>query len=362
MRRKSKLKLKMRRKIKLATLGLMKRGGVFDRVADSRWRRERLLILCYHGFSLDDEHVWRPALYLEPELLAARLETLRNLRYSVLPLSEALNRLQARDLPPRSVVLTFDDGTFDFYKLAYPLLKRDGLPATVYQTTYYSDHQLPVFNLTCSYLLWKRRGERSVDLRELGLGEAADLRTQLGRHRMVRELIDTTDRENLTGEQKNEVVRRLAGILGIDYQALIAKRMLQVMNAKEVAEVAASGIDVQLHTHRHRTPDEEESFRREIRENRNRILALTGHEANHFCYPSGIYRREWIEWLKGEQIVSAVTCDAGMVSRSSNPYLLPRVVDTSGRSQLEFESWLCGVGNLVAMRKAAPQQYVVPRD
>jgi hypothetical protein len=331
-------------------------------VADSGWRRERLLILCYHGFSLDDEHLWRPALYLEQELLAKRLEALRKLHYSVLPLGEALTRLQARDLPARSVALTFDDGTFDFYKLAYPLLKQYGFPATVYQTTYYTDRQLPVFNLTCSYLLWKRRGERSVDLRELGLGEGLDLRTQLGRHKVVRGLIDVTDRENLTGEQKNDVVRRLAGILGIDYGAILAKRMLQLMNAGEVAEVAANGVDVQLHTHRHRTPDEEGSFRCEIRENRERVRALTGREANHFCYPSGIYRREWVGWLKSEQIASAVTCDAGMVTRSSEPHLLPRVVDTSGRSQLEFESWLCGVGNLLAMRKAAPQQYVVPRD
>jgi peptidoglycan/xylan/chitin deacetylase (PgdA/CDA1 family) len=352
----------MRRKIKLATLDLMKRGGVFDRVADSRWRRERLLILCYHGFSLEDEHLWRPALYLEPELLARRLEMMKSLRYSVLPFEEALSRLRARDLPPRSVAITFDDGTFDFYKHAYPLLQRYGFPATVYQTTYYVDRQLPVFNLTCSYMLWKRRAERSVDLRDVGLSNPVDLRTQLGRHKVVRGLIENAEQQNLSGEQRNEVVKQLAVILGIDYAQLVAKRMLQLMNAEEVAEVAANGIDVQLHTHRHRTPDEEALFQREIRENRERVRALTGREAKHFCYPSGIYRKEWAGWLKDEGILSAVTCDAGMVTRHDDPYLLPRVVDTSGRSQLEFESWLSGAGDLLALRKAAPQQYVVPRD
>jgi peptidoglycan/xylan/chitin deacetylase (PgdA/CDA1 family) len=352
----------MRRKIKLATLDLIKRAGGFERVANSRWRQERLLILCYHGISLEDEHRWRPFLYLEPALLAQRLETLRAMRCSVLPLGEALTRLHSGDLPPRSVAITFDDGAFDFYKQAFPLLQQYGCPVTVYQTTYYTDHELPVFNLICSYMLWKRRGERSIEARELGLAEAMELRTELGRHRVVRGLIDLSEREGLTGQQKNELARRLAAILGIDYAQLVAKRILQLMNAQELAVVVANGVDVQLHSHRHRSPEEEMSFRQEISENRERIRALTGKETSHFCYPSGIYRREFVGWLEKEKVVSATTCDAGLVRRQSNPYLLPRIVDTSGRSQLEFESWLCGVGDLIALRRAAPQRYILPRD
>ena len=62
---------------KLATLGLLRGVGALEAVANSKWRRSRLLILCYHGISLDDEHQWRPALYLPPELLEQRLQTLR---------------------------------------------------------------------------------------------------------------------------------------------------------------------------------------------------------------------------------------------------------------------------------------------
>src|SRR5580658_2818111 len=98
----------MRKKIKLATLDLLKRAGVFDLVADSRWRRDRLLILCYHGIAIEDEHLWRPQLYMPAELLGQRLEVLRAMRCSLLPLGEALTRLRSRDLPPRSVALTFD--------------------------------------------------------------------------------------------------------------------------------------------------------------------------------------------------------------------------------------------------------------
>jgi peptidoglycan/xylan/chitin deacetylase (PgdA/CDA1 family) len=350
------------RTAKLAALGLLRGAGAFQFVANSQWRRERLLILCYHGISLEDEHLWRPGLYMTAELLATRLETLRATRCSVLPLEEALTRLRLGDLPPRSVAITFDDGTYDFYKQAYPLLKKHAFPATVYQTTYYTDREIPIFNLTCSYLLWKRRGEQLDPPKDLGLSGPMDLRTELGRHKVVRGLIERSERENLTGLQKNELARRLAEILEIDYSAMAAKRILQLMNAREVAEVANDGIDVQLHSHRHRTPEEETLFRGEIRENRDRIRSLTGTEATHFCYPSGVYRLEFLEWLNKENVVSATTCDAGLVNRHANPLLLPRFVDTSGRTQLEFESWLSGVGSLLAVRRAAPQRYVVRED
>ena len=170
----------MLREAKLATLGLLRSAGAFNLVANSKWRRERLLILCYHGISLEDEHQWRPALYIPAELLEQRLETLRAQRYSVLPLGEALTRLRSGDLPPRSVAITFDDGTYDFYKRAYPLLKKYEFPVTVYQTTYYTDHEIPIFNLTCSYMLWKRRGEQLDSARELGLSEPMDLTYRTG--------------------------------------------------------------------------------------------------------------------------------------------------------------------------------------
>ncbi len=352
----------MLRKAKLATLGLLRSAGTFEIVANSKWRRERLLILCYHGISLEDEHQWRPPLYMQAESLERRLETLRAMRCSVLPLGEALTRLRQRDLPPRSVAITFDDGTYDFYKQAYPLLKKHQFPVTVYQTTYYTDHEMPIFNLTCSYLLWKRRGEQLDSARELGLSEPMDLRTELGRHRVVRGLIDLSERENLTGQQKNELVRRLAEILGIDYAAFSATRILQLMNAHEVSEVGKNGVDVQLHSHRHRTPEDEVLFRREVSENRESIRILTGTQASHFCYPSGVYRPEFPGWLEKENVISATTCDAGLADRHANPFLLPRFVDTSGRSPIEFESWLSGVGSLVAVRKAAPQRYIVPED
>jgi peptidoglycan/xylan/chitin deacetylase (PgdA/CDA1 family) len=323
-------------------------------MADSKWRRNRLLILCYHGISRYDEHVWRPSLYMHLGVLRQRLEILKQGRYNVLRLGEALQRLQTGDLPPRGVALTFDDGGYDFYAAGFPVIKSFGFPVTVYQTTYYSDHQMPVFNLVCSYLLWKGRDRVLHNPKELGLSDPLDLRTERGRMHMVRKLVLDADASNLTGVQKNDLAAKLAKSLDISYDEIVSSRIFQLMNSSERAELAAAGVDFQLHTHRHRTPLEERLFRKEIQDNRQSMQKL-GETAIHFCYPSGVYRPEFQNWLQMENVVSATTCDSGLASRRSNPFLLPRLVDTSARSAVEFEAWLSGLAPVLTVRKAAPQ-------
>src|SRR5829696_372525 len=89
-------------------------------VRESAWRNARLAILCYHGISFRDEHEALPALYVDRLFFRRRLEHLRSGGYNVLPLAEALDRLFSGNLPPRSVAVTFDDGTRDFAELAVP--------------------------------------------------------------------------------------------------------------------------------------------------------------------------------------------------------------------------------------------------
>jgi peptidoglycan/xylan/chitin deacetylase (PgdA/CDA1 family) len=352
----------MRKPIRRAALHLLQNTGVFRLLRESEWRRQRLLILCYHGISLEDEHLWRPGLYMEPRTLEQRLEILRAGDYNVLPLGEALQRLFAKELPPRSVSLTFDDGTYDFYKQAYPIVKRYGFPVTVYQTTYYSDRRLPVFKLICSYLLWKRKGTVLDRGTEFGLQPEMDLRTEASRQAIVTALMALSKKQNLSGEQKNQLACQLADGLGIDYAVLMRRRILHLMNASEIAELSRQGVDFQLHTHRHAMPNDQSLFRREIADNRACLQRVSGKEAVHFCYPSGIYGRQFLPWLKAEGVISATTCDTGLATPRKDSLLLPRFVDTSGRSGLDFESWLTGVGDLLAIRRPARQKYVSSAD
>jgi peptidoglycan/xylan/chitin deacetylase (PgdA/CDA1 family) len=144
-------------RLKEAVLRIAKTVGAFAIVRDSGWRKRRLLILCYHGVSMDDEHEWHPALYITQERLRARLRALRDGGYHILPLADAMRRLYDGTLPARSVALTFDDGAVDFERRALPVLREFNAPATLYLTTFYCFVRFPVFNTIVGYVLWKGR-------------------------------------------------------------------------------------------------------------------------------------------------------------------------------------------------------------
>jgi peptidoglycan/xylan/chitin deacetylase (PgdA/CDA1 family) len=342
----------MLRTIRRAILRALSASGVSRLFADSQWRQQRLLILCYHGVSQDDEHLWRPNLYMQPAVLRRRLEILQRGRYNVLNLGKALEQLRAGELPPSSVVITFDDGMCDFYRQACPLLQSSGFPVTVYQTTYYSHYQRPVFNLICSYMLWKRRGIVFDTGADLGLKQPLDLRSDSNRLGIMLQLMRGAETDHLNGEDRDALAARLASALQIDYQELLRKRLLHVMSAQEISELAVAGVDFQLHAHRHRTPMDEASFRKEIRENRQRLESTTRSNAVHFCYPNGEYHPQFLPWLEAEGVVSATTCNPGLATKRFHPLLLPRFVDTSVRSATEFEGWLAGVGPWLAFRRS----------
>jgi hypothetical protein len=233
---------------------------------------------------------------------------------------------------------------------------------TVYQTTYYSDRPVPVFNLICSYLLWKQRGSLLNKGAELGLKQPLDLRSEANRHAIVQTLVDNCDRDGLDAGQRNEVAGRLAELLDVDYAEILSKRILQLMSPQEIAQLAREGVDFQLHTHRHCMPKDKFLFQKEIRDNRESLRKSIPEERVHFCYPSGVYSREFLPWLAEENVVSATTCDVGLAGARTNPLLLPRMVETSGRTTLEFEAWLTGVADFFVLHRTAASQRYVPHD
>lgn len=295
--------------------------GLSKRIGSTRWRQNRLLILCYHSISIRDEHLWRPELFMSRERFVRRLEILREGHYEVLPLAEAFRLARLGRLPKRAVALTFDDGTEDFGRIVWPLLRRHGFPATVYLTTYYAERRYPVFNVAIRYALWKS-------------GQSYELPNPTG----------------MNGEELDEMARRISSKVGFDWSELTAAGMFQIMSPERVTEVARDGCDIQLHTHRHRSPAQEHEFRREIAENRLRIETWTGKTPVHFCYPSGIYRPEFFDWLGKEGVETAVTTDPGMVGCTHDPYVLNRFVDTMYVTEAKFRAWLDGTAALLPRR------------
>jgi peptidoglycan/xylan/chitin deacetylase (PgdA/CDA1 family) len=344
----------MLKKFKQATLKSLKTSGVSTAVQNSRWRRRRLLILAYHGISLQDEHLWDGTQFLSADVFRARLQLLKNKKCALLPLAEALERLYQNDLPDKAVAITFDDGNVEFATKAFPLLKEFDFPVTLYLTTFYSHYQRPVFDVMCSYLLWKGRDE-ILDLGKI-IGREARIRLvdPVARETTSAELRAFAREQKLSAEEKDQLAASLAARLKVDYEALLERRALHILKPEEISRLASQGVDIQLHTHRHRTPMDRQLFLREIEDNRKSIREMTGRSASQFCYPSGSWRRTFLPWLREAGIESATTCEHGLASPSSNPLLLPRMIDVSSLSAIEFESWLTGISGALP-RRPVPQ-------
>jgi len=156
----------------------------------------------------------------------------------------------------------------------------------------------------------------------------------------------------MSATQKLEFAAAIAERLGVDYQSIARARMFTIMNPEDVRCLAAAGVPFELHTHTHRTPDGVASFDEEISRNRAAVEGMTGLPARHFCYPSGWYRPEFLPWLQQRQVVTATTCDPGLASERSNPLLLPRFVDVSEVTPIEFEGWVTGAASFLSRHRS----------
>jgi len=339
------------RTIKLAGLKLCRGMGLF--ALARRLTRHRLRILCYHGFSVGDQHEYSPILFMRGETFRRRMDTLRRLGLRVVSMEEATQLLAENSVAHGEVAITIDDGWKTTHSIAAPILAGHRFPACVYVTTYYCERQTEVFNVVVWYMLWKT-SLTTVTLN--GIHPDVDGTYDLGADRRGTgsRWIAAVER-NVPADRRRAVLVQMAEALGLDTAGLLAGERFKLMSPQEVAALNAEfGLSVELHTHRHRLPtDSAEEVLSEIGENRRLLERWTGARSSHFCYPSGIYATQHPGWLEKAGVSTATTCDAGLNDGRTPRMLLKRYLDRENWSDVEFEAAISGFTELTAPFRAA---------
>lgn len=233
----------------------------------------RLTVLIFHHV-LPEPDALRP---LQPDVARFRrfLQWIGR-HFEVVALPEALATAPRRARRPR-LGITFDDGYRDNLELAVPLLHEYGFHATFFVTTAYAG----------GGMMWNDRvleavrawPERTMDLRDLGLGEHP--LPDDGARRRASSTIGAALKYRPADERERlatEIARRAP-----------APPRGPMMGPAEIRRLADAGMEVGGHTHSHPilARIDLDRARAEIAENTRLLGEYTGRRPRLFAYPNG---------------------------------------------------------------------------
>lgn len=160
--------------------------------------------------------------------------------FNVLPLAEAVIRLQQGNLPARAAAITFDDGYADNYEVALSILQRHDLPATFFIAVGFLGGGR-MFNDTVIETV-RRCQQPELDLTALGLGRH-DLRSIAKKRQAILVLLQQI--KYLLFTQRQDVVHAIAEITKVDLPNDL------MMTAQQVKQLREIGMGIGAHTVQH---------------------------------------------------------------------------------------------------------------
>jgi glycosyltransferase involved in cell wall biosynthesis/peptidoglycan/xylan/chitin deacetylase (PgdA/CDA1 family) len=262
-----------------ATLGSERSG--FTRLLERSWGRrpDRLAVLTYHRVAEPEE---RPCptpgtLSATPAEFAEQMEFLAR-SYRVLAVQDLLNILRKdRPLPPRTVLLTFDDGYGDFEEHAWPVLRRLGLPVTLFVPTGFPDRPERTFWWDRLFqAIARARGGRADTA--AGRLEWSSFRDRVRCFRRLRELV-----KELPHGAAMDLVDRICDELGDGHPTP------RVLGWDALRALERGGVALGSHTRTHPMMDRIplDDARAEIRGSIEDLKREVGAAAPVFAYPAG---------------------------------------------------------------------------
>ena len=245
--------------------------------------------------------------------------------YKVLSLDEIVERVKTKRSLRRCVAITFDDGFRDNYEIAYPILKKYNVPATIFLTTGYIDSGTAPWFIKFRYIFMKTK-RTHLQLFYNGTTISCHMHTRdeksAASDKAMAYLKDCHDQDRLP------LLDRLCEKLEVnDFQAL-DNLMLTWDQIKEMAE---NDISFGAHTVNHpvlsRIPLDKAEY--EIVESKKRIEENIGKPVTSFAYPFGKksqYTPQIFSILQKLRFKCAVTTESKPNTHSVNLFELNRPV------------------------------------
>lgn len=277
--------------------------------------RSKALILAYHRV-LDTNEDFD----LDKSLISASVKNFKEQmkylakNYNVISLEEFL-LTPKNNLKENTVIITFDDGYGDFYKNAYPILKKNKLPATVFLTTGFVGKKHVFWWDEIAFMI-KHTKKKRLEL--AGIGEI-----NLGSEKSLNKL--KAHLKRVADAQKKIDLKRISEQLKVKFP----KKQLS-LNWTEVREMAKNNISFGAHTVNHPILSKisEKEQEQEILASKRDIEKKLNKRIETFCYPNGHkgdYTEGTIRIIKKAGFKAAVTYHPGWADKSDNDFEIPRI-------------------------------------
>lgn len=258
--------------------------------------------------------------------------------YRVLSPHDVLAHLRSgRSLPPRALLVTFDDGYRDFGEVAWPALRRYRLPATVFVPTAHPDRPDRVFWWDRLHAAFTATRRTRLDT-PCGAFEIATPRSRREALRSLQRFIKL-----LPHAQAMQLVGELCRELGEE-----APPRSEVLGWNELRELAADGATIAAHTRTHAalTRLSIEGARAEIRLSVEDLRREIGNVPPVFAYPFGDHDDRIVRLVREEGFEMALTCRDGHSRWPGADLLrLPRIGITSRTGAMVLRARLTTAGS-----------------
>jgi peptidoglycan/xylan/chitin deacetylase (PgdA/CDA1 family) len=217
-----------------------------------------------------------------PEKFDLLLDELQKANYRFVSMDTLVEILDTGERSAEFISVTFDDGYADNFTTAYPILKKRGIPFTIYVTTSFPDQKAIVWWYILEDML-------NQDLQVEFEFQGTSYRFNTGNNE-ERQLFGSTVR-NLMKASSPQDLKTLADQVfekhGIDPFLKVKELSLNWDQLRQLAAdpLVAIGAHTMNHLLLKNLPTE--SVREEIIEGRARLEKMLGREIEHFAFPFG---------------------------------------------------------------------------